>query len=88
MDMSQAGRESSPLMSPAELLRVPPGREEKPTFLSTNNMKDTLKFQSGSASYFLQDEYLMVRDVNYIPVADASLISPEEVCSTLTVEPV
>ena len=75
MDMSQAGRESTPLMSPAELLRVPPGREEKPTFLSTNNMKDTLKFQSGSASYFLQDEYLMVRDVNYIPVADA-LIQP------------
>lgn len=75
MDMSQAGRESLTLMSPAELLKVPPGREEKPTFLSTNNMKDTVKFQSGTASYFLQDEYLMVRDVNYVPVADA-LIQP------------
>lgn len=75
MDMSQKGRESVPLMSPAELLKVPPGMEEKPTFLSTNNMKDTLKFQSGSASYFLKDEYLMVKDVNYIPVADA-LIQP------------
>jgi hypothetical protein len=49
--------------------------EEKPTFLSTNNMKDTIKFQSGSASYFLQDEYIMVKDVNYVPVADA-LIQP------------
>jgi hypothetical protein len=75
MDMSQEGRQSVPLMSPSELLKVPPGREEKPTFLSTNNMKDTLKFQSGSASYYLKDEYLMVRDVNYVPVADA-LIQP------------
>jgi len=75
MDMFQRGRESVPLMSPQELLKVPHGMEEKPTFLSTNNMKDTLKFQSGSASYFLQDEYLMVKDVNYIPVADA-LIQP------------
>ena len=48
---------------------------EKATFLSTNNMKDTVKFQSGSASYFLQDEYVKVKDVNYIPVADA-LIQP------------
>ena len=77
MDMFQEGRESVPLMSPQELLEVPHGLKEKPTFLSTNNMKDTLKFQSGSASYFLQDEYLMVKDVNYIPVADA-LIQPGE----------
>ncbi len=75
MDMSQKGRESVPLMTPAELLKVPHGMEEKPTFLSTNNIKDTLKFQSGSASYYLRDEYLMVKDVNYIPVADA-LIQP------------
>jgi len=45
MDMFQRGRESVPLMSPQELLKVPHGMEEKPTFLSTNNMKDTLKFQ-------------------------------------------
>ncbi len=75
MDMSQKGRESVALMPPAELLKVPHGMEEKPTFLSTNNMKDTLRFQSGSASYFLKDEYLMVKDVNYVPVADA-LIQP------------
>ena len=62
-------------MSAAELLKVPPGMEEKPTFLSTNNMKDTLKFQSGTASYFLQEEYIRVQGVNYIPVADA-LIQP------------
>lgn len=77
MDMSQKGRETVPLMQPEELLKVPPGMEEKPTFLSTNNMKDTLRFQSGSASYYLNDEYLMVRDVNYIPVADA-LIQPDD----------
>lgn len=75
MEMTQKGRESARLISPAELLKVPPGRQEKPTFLSTNNMKDTVKFQSGSASYFLKEEYIMAKDVNYIPVADA-LIQP------------
>jgi hypothetical protein len=38
-------------------------------------MTDTVKFQSGSASYYLQEEYVKVKDVNYIPVADA-LIQP------------
>jgi hypothetical protein len=75
LDMWQKGRESTPLIAADKLLKVPHGAVEKPTFLSTNNMKDTLKFQSGSASYFLRDEYVMVRDVNYIPVADA-LIQP------------
>ncbi len=75
LDMSQRGRESSRLMTADELLKVPPGRVEKPTFFSTNNMKDTVKFQSGSASYFLQDEYVQIRGINYIPVADA-LIQP------------
>jgi hypothetical protein len=77
LDMSQRGRESAKLMTPDELLKVPPGRVEKPTFFSTNNMKDTVKFQSGSASYFLQDEYVEIREINYIPVADA-LIQPGE----------
>jgi hypothetical protein len=75
MDMWQKGRETSALMTPDQLLKVPPGKEEKPTFLSTNNMKDTTKFQSGSASYFLKDEYIRVENVNYVPVADA-LIQP------------
>ncbi len=73
--MSQRGRESTTLMTADQLLKVPPGMIEKATFLSTNNMTDTVKFQSGSASYFLQDEYVQVKDVNYIPVADA-LIQP------------
>lgn len=75
LDMSQRGRESTTLMTAGQLLKVPAGMVEKATFLSTNNMKDTVKFQSGSASYFLQDEYVRVKDVNYIPVADA-LIQP------------
>ncbi|MBE0667241.1 MAG: hypothetical protein IH593_06140, partial [Bacteroidales bacterium] len=75
LDMWQKGRESTTLMPADQLLKVPPGMVEKPTFLSTNNMKDTIKFQSGSASYYLQDEYIKVKDVNYIPVADA-LIQP------------
>ncbi len=79
MEMSQKGRETVPLMPPEELLKVARGKVEKPTFLATNNMKDTLKFQSGSASYNLNEEYLMVRDVNYIPVADALIQPPEGV---------
>ncbi|MDZ7634341.1 MAG: hypothetical protein U5L72_07875 [Bacteroidales bacterium] len=77
LDMSQRGRELTKLMTADELLKVPPGMAEKPTFFSTNNMKDTVKFQSGSASYFLQDEYVQIKEVNYIPVADA-LIQPGE----------
>lgn len=83
LDMSQRGRELTGLMTADELLKVPPGKVEKPTFFSTNNMKDTVKFQSGSASYFLQDEYVQVSGVNYIPVADA-LIQPGE--GTLYIE--
>ncbi len=75
LELSQRGRDQTGLMTTEELLKVPPGKVEKPTFFSTNNMKDTVKFQSGSASYYLQDEYVMVKDVNYIPVADA-LIQP------------
>ena len=77
LGMSQRGRDSTTLMTADQLLKVPAGIVEKATFLSTNNMKDTVKFQSGSASYFLQDEYVQVKDVNYIPVADA-LIQPGE----------
>jgi len=77
LDMSQKGRESTALMPADQLLKVPHTMVEKPTFISTNNMKDTIKFQSGSASYFLQDEYVKAMGVNYIPVADA-LIQPGE----------
>ena len=75
LNMWQRGRESTTLMPANQLIKVPLGKVEKPTFLSTNNMKDTVKFQSGSASYFLRDEFVKVEDVNYIPVADA-LIQP------------
>ncbi|HUW91942.1 MAG TPA: hypothetical protein VMV74_02165 [Bacteroidales bacterium] len=75
LNMWQRGRESTTLMPASQLIKVPLGKVEKPTFLSTNNMKDTVKFQSGSASYFLKDEFVKVEDVNYIPVADA-LIQP------------
>ncbi|MCU0378287.1 MAG: hypothetical protein MUC78_08505 [Bacteroidales bacterium] len=75
LEMWQKGRDSTTLMSAAQLLKIPPGMEEKPTFLSTNNIKDTLKFQSGTASYFLRDEYIRVQGVNYVRVADA-LIQP------------
>ena len=77
LNMSQRGRESTNLMPADHLIKVPPGKVEKPTFLSTNNMKDTVKFQSGKASYFLRDEFVKVEGVNYIPVADA-LIQPGE----------
>ena len=75
LNMWQKGRESTKLMTAAQLMKVPLGQVEKPTFLSTNNMKDTVKFQSGNAAYFLEDEYVKVENVNYIPVADA-LIQP------------
>ncbi len=77
LNMWQKGRESTTLMPAEKLIKVPFNALEKPTFLSTNNMKDTVSFASGSGSYFLDKEYMKIDNVNYVRVADA-LIQPGE----------
>lgn len=83
LDMWQQGRETTPLMAADELLKIPFKNIEKPTFFSTNNMKDTVSFASGKGTYFLKDEYMKIDNVNYVKVADA-LIQPGEGSLTIS----
>lgn len=76
LDMEQRGRSNTPLAGPEELLRVSPGRYEKPTFFATNSLSDTIRFSTGRARYHLDKELIVAENINYIPVADA-LIQPD-----------
>lgn len=75
--MWQKGRESTTLMPAEKLIDIPLNAIEKPTYFSTNNMKDTVSFASGKGTYFLKEEYMKIDNVNYVKVADA-LIQPGE----------
>lgn len=77
LNMEQKGLASSELISPAELLKVSRNNLDNPTFYSTNNLRDTLKFSSRQGFYYLNDETVEAGGINYIPVADA-LIQPGE----------
>ncbi len=77
LSMWQQGRQSTTLMPADELIKVPFTELEKPTYFSTNNMKDTVSFASGRGTYYLKDEYMKIDHVNYVRVADA-LIQPGE----------
>ena len=57
-------------------LRTSLSSPEKPTFVSTNNIRDTISFTSLKASYNLNEEYIEAEDINYIRIADA-LIQPD-----------
>ncbi|HLP72857.1 MAG TPA: hypothetical protein VK155_08150, partial [Bacteroidales bacterium] len=76
LNMEQRGKSRTSLMKPADLLRVTRQNLDKPTFFSTNNLSDTIKFTSGRGIYNLDKEYIEADDINYIPVADA-LIQPD-----------
>ncbi|MBP5709024.1 MAG: hypothetical protein J6W61_04580, partial [Bacteroidales bacterium] len=76
MDMEQKGKRGSELMSPDELLRLTPDRYDKPTFMATNIIKDTISFTSWKGRYHVEDEYIEAESINYIPIADA-LIQPD-----------
>jgi hypothetical protein len=75
--MEQKGMATARLSTAEELLRFTPNDWEKPTFFSTNNMRDTLKFAAGTGFYSLREEMVEAGGVNYIPVADA-LIQPDQ----------
>jgi len=75
LNMEQKGLSSYELTSAPDLIKINPGNLEKPTFFSTNNMRDTLKFAATKGFYSLKEEYVQADGTNYIPVADA-LIQP------------
>lgn len=75
--MEQKGRKAGGLMPADELLRVSLDSPEKPTFVATNNLSDTISFTSLRARYNLNEEYIEAEDINYIRIADA-LIQPDK----------
>ncbi|HPF04098.1 MAG TPA: hypothetical protein PLV06_00280 [Bacteroidales bacterium] len=75
LDMEQEGKSETPLLSPGKLLEVDRNNLDRPTFLATNVIGDTISFSSWKGRYFLDEEYIEAENINYIPVADA-LIQP------------
>ncbi len=76
LNMEQKGKISKGLTPPDKLLQLDPHNLDKPTFISTNNMKDTISFTSLKAKYNVDKEFIEAEDISYIPIADA-LIQPE-----------
>jgi hypothetical protein len=76
LEMEQKGKSQSPLLKPAELLRVDRKNLTKPTFFATNNLTDTVAFAAWKGRYNLNKEIIEAENINYIPIADA-LIQPE-----------
>jgi hypothetical protein len=77
LSMEQRGKSSSTLMPADQLIKLSLHKLEKPTFFSTNNLRDTISFSSWKGRYYLNGEYIEAEDINYIEVADA-LIQPEK----------
>jgi hypothetical protein len=74
--MEQKGKSSAPLLTPQELIRLDFKQLDKPTFFSTNNMRDTIAFTSWKGTYNLDNEYIEAENINYLHIADA-LIQPD-----------
>ena len=77
LSMEQRGKASKALMTAEQLLKLDLKNLDKPTFLSTNVIRDTISFSSWKGSYNLQEEYIEAENINYIHIADA-LIQPEK----------
>jgi hypothetical protein len=76
LKMEQKGKASAPLLTPQELVRLDFNQLDKPTFFSTNNLRDTIAFTSWKGTYNLDKEYIEAENINYIHIADA-LIQPD-----------
>ena len=76
LDMEQKGKSNSALLTPDKLIRLDFNNLDKPTFLATNVIGDTVEFSSWKGRYHLDEEYIEADNINYIHIADA-LIQPE-----------
>jgi hypothetical protein len=76
LNMEQRGIASTTLMPAGDLLKINLGNLDKPTFFSTNNLKDTISFRSLTGNYHMESEFIEANNINYINIADA-LIQPE-----------
>jgi hypothetical protein len=77
LSMEQRGKASSPLMSKDQMIKLNFRNLDKPTFFSTNNLRDTISFSSWKGSYNLRQEFVEADNINYIHIADA-LIQPDQ----------
>jgi hypothetical protein len=76
LSMEQKGKASSTLIPADQLVKISFAKLDKPTFFSTNNLKDTISFTSWKGRYNLQQESVEADNINYIHIADA-LIQPD-----------
>jgi hypothetical protein len=76
LSMEQRGKSSTTLLPADQLLKLDFMKLDKPTFFSTNNLRDTIVFSSWKGSYHLNEEIIEADNINYIKVADA-LIQPD-----------
>jgi hypothetical protein len=76
LSMEQKGKSSTTLLPAEQLIKLDFKKLDKPTFFSTNSLRDTVSFSSWKGSYHIQEEYIEAENINYIKIADA-LIQPE-----------
>jgi hypothetical protein len=77
LSMEQKGKVNSQLLTPDKLVKVDFAKLDKPTFLATNVIGDTISFLSLKGTYHMTEEYIEAENINYIHVADA-LIQPDK----------
>jgi|WetSurMetagenome_2_1015567.scaffolds.fasta_scaffold00024_70 hypothetical protein len=77
LGMEQKGKSDTPLLTPDKLLLQNNDKLEKPTFLATNVIGDTIAFSSWKGSYHIDGEFIEAENINYIHIADA-LIQPDK----------
>jgi len=76
LEMEQKGKSGTALLPPDKLLKQDFSKLDKPTFLATDVIGDTVSFSSWKGTYHLNEEYIEAENINYIHIADA-LIQPE-----------
>lgn len=77
LTMEQKGKKASGLMPADQLLKTSLKTSEKPTFVATNSLRDTISFTSLKARYNVNEEFIEAENINYIRIADA-LIQPDQ----------
>lgn len=76
LSMEQKGKTTAGLIPPDKLLLIDLKNLDKPTFIATNSLKDTITFNSLKATYNVDKEFINAENISYIRIADA-LIQPD-----------
>jgi len=76
LSMENKGKTNTGFISPDKLLQVNFKALEKPTFIATNSLNDTIAFRSLKANYSVDNEFIEAENISYLHIADA-LIQPD-----------